>query len=333
MKKFKTFWHLVKQAAIGWKDDRAASMGAALSYYSVFSLAPLLIIVIAVAGMLFGREAVQGEVVAQLRGLIGKEGAIAIEGAIKSAWDPQAGVVAIIVGLVAMFIGATTAFVELQDDLDRIWKVPPLAGSGVLNFIKARLLSFGLVLGIGFLLIVSLVLSAGLAAMGRYWSGWFGEANYLLEAVNFFVSFGVVTALFAMIYKLLPHTPIEWREVWVGAAVTALLFAAGKTLIGLYLGNSAPASSFGAAGAIVVLFIWFYYSAQIFLFGAEFTKAYADYHRPQPASVQPGHPTSAAISSPQRKHKKTGKPSLWPLYGLAGFSGWVVLKSLRKPKR
>lgn len=329
-KKIKNFFYLFKQAVKGWKGDRAASMGAALSYYSVFSLTPLLIIVIALAGMIFGREAVQGEIVAQLRGLIGKEGAIAIEGAIKSAWDPEAGTIAIIGGIIAMFIGATTAFVELQDDLDRVWKAPPLAGSGIVNFIKARLLSFGMVLGIGFLLIVSLVLSAGLAALGRYWSAWFGEEIYLLEIVNFLVSFGIVTVLFAMIYKFLPHTPIDWQEVWVGAATTALLFSIGKTLIGLYLGNSAPASSFGAASAVVVLFIWFYYSAQIFLLGAEFTKAYADYHRPR-AAVSEKVPVATETRLGEKK--PIAQPSLWPLWGVAAFSGFVVRQALKQKRR
>ncbi|MCA1853785.1 MAG: YihY/virulence factor BrkB family protein, partial [Beggiatoa sp.] len=251
--------------------DRAPSMGAALSYYTVFSLAPLLVIVIGIAGLFFGEEAARGAIVGELQGLIGDEGARAINELIENAGKKGTGFVATIVGIVALLVGASGVFVELQDDLDRIWKVPPRVGAGIINFIRARLLTFGMVLAFGFLLLVALVLHAALAALGKYWGGIFEGTEWLLHLINFLISFGVVTALFAMIYKILPNLKIEWDDVWIGAIATAFLFTLGKFVIGLYLGKSAVASSYGAAGAVVILLIWMYYSAQIFLLGAEFT--------------------------------------------------------------
>jgi len=270
---------MTKAAFKAWGDDYAPSMGAALSYYTLFSLAPLLIIVIAVAGMVFGQEAAQGEIVAQLRGIMGKEGAVAVEGLLKAAREPAQGVVATLIGMVILLLGATAIFGELQSALDRIWRVPaPMKESGIWYLLRTRLLSFGLVLGLGFLLIVSLVVSAVLAALGKWWGGWFAGWDVLLEILNFAVSLGIFTLLFAMIYKLMPRARIPWRDVWTGAAVTALLFTLGKVLIGLYLGKSSLASGFGAAGSFVVLIAWVYYSAQIFLFGAEYTWVYANQH-------------------------------------------------------
>jgi membrane protein len=253
-------------------------MGAALSYYTVFSLAPLLVIVIGIAGLVFGEEAARGAVVEQLQGLIGDEGAGAINELIDNAGKTGTGIVATMVGVVTLLVGASGVFVELQDDLDRIWKAPPRVGAGILNFIRARLLTFGMVLAFGFLLLVALVLHAALAAVGEYWGGIFGGTEWLLHLINFLISFGVVTVLFAMIYKILPNLKIEWNDVWSGAVVTAFLFTSGKFLIGLYLGKSAVASSYGAAGAVVILLIWMYYSAQIFLLGAEFTYLFAHHH-------------------------------------------------------
>jgi membrane protein len=272
-------WQMIKAAIKAWVDDYAASMGAALSYYTLFSIAPLLIIVIAVAGMLFGQEAAQGEIVAQLRGIMGGEGAVAVEGILKAAREPAKGVVATIAGIATLLLGATAVFAELQSALDRIWRVPaPKLESGVWQLLRARLLSFGLVLGLGFLLVVSLVVSAALAALGKWWGGWFEGWNLFLGILNFAVSFGIFTLLFAMIYKIMPRAMISWHDVWTGAAVTALLFTIGKALIGLYLGKSSLASGFGAAGSLVVLIAWVYYSAQIFLFGAEYTWVYANRH-------------------------------------------------------
>jgi membrane protein len=197
---------------------------------------------------------------------------------LKKAQEPKEGTLAAIMSIFTLFIGATTVFNELESDINRVWKAEARKGSGVWHLIRTRLLSFGMVLAIGFLLLVSLIVSTALAAWGRMWAGIFGEMEALLHAVNFVVSIGVVTLLFALMYKFLPRVKVEWKDVWVGALVTALLFTLGKFLIGLYIGKSSVASSYGAAGALAVLLLWVYYSAQIFLLGAEFTRAYAEGH-------------------------------------------------------
>ena len=272
-------WDLTSKSASAWLDDDASSMGAALAYYTIFSIAPLLLIVIATAGWVFGGEAVNGEIFRQLRGLIGEEGAIAIEGLIKSASEPGKGIVATIIGLALLLVGATSVFVELQGALDRIWRVPASKkASGFWNLLRARFLSFGLILGLGFMLLVSLVISAALAAFGAWWGALMGGWEVLLQMLNVIISFTLTTILFAMIYRFMPRARIAWRDVWVGAAVTALLFEIGKLLIGLYLGKSGVTSAFGAAGSLVVLLVWVYYSAQVFLLGAEFTWVYAQEH-------------------------------------------------------
>ena len=270
-------WLLCKEAMQGWREDRVASMGAALAYYTVFSLAPLLIISIAVAGLFFGRDAAQEAIVGQLGGLLGEAGGTAIDDMLRSTSDFGSGIMSLVVGIGALVLGATTAFVELQDDLDRIWKAEPRAGSGIVNLIRSRLLSFGMVLFIGFLLAVSLAVNAAIAAMGK---AMFAEVEILLHGITLMISLAVATVLFAMIYKVLPNVRIGWENVWVGAGITALLFEIGKFLIGLYIGKSAVASSFGAAGPFVVLMLWVYYSTQIFLLGAEFTVARARRYDP-----------------------------------------------------
>jgi membrane protein len=261
---------LARRAFAAWSGDYAPSMGAALSYYSIFSMAPLLLIVIGVAGFFFGQEAARGEIFGQIDGLVGREGAQAIEGLLASARRPSSGVIAMILGMVVLLAGASTVFGELQNALDRIWRVPIPKERSLWRLMRARVLSFGMILGIAFLLMVSLVLSAVVSALGDGW-GWMG-------IVDLGLSFALTTVLFAMIYKVIPRTPIAWRDVWTGAAVTAALFALGKLLIGLYLGRSSVASVFGAAGSLVVTMVWVYYSAQIFLLGAEFTRLYAEEH-------------------------------------------------------
>ena len=264
-------------------------MGAALSYYTLFSIAPLLIVVIAVAGMVFGQDAAQGAIVGQLRGMMGEEGAVAMEGMLKAAREPAKSMIATVAGIATLLLGSTAIFGELQSDLDRIWRVPAASReSGIGNFLRNRLLSFGLVLALGFLLMISLVVSAVLAAFGKWWGAWFAGWDVILEMLNFVVSFGTFTALFAMIYKLMPRAKISWHDVWTGAAVTALLFTIGKVLIGLYLGKSSLASGFGAAGSLVVLLVWVYYSAQIFLLGAEYTWVYAREHGSHATEPVPG---------------------------------------------
>jgi len=276
---------LVKTAIRNWIDDYAPSMGAALSYYTVFSMAPLLIIAIAIAAIVFDQQTAQQQLLDQIRGLIGDQGAHAIEAMLQNAQKPKQGALASILGVVTLVVGATGVFSELESDLNRIWKVQGPETKGIWHLLRARLLSLGMVLAIGFLLLVSLIISAALAAWGKYWSGLFFGIEALLHAANFVVSLLVITVLFALMYKILPSVKIAWRHVWLGAGVTALLFALGKFLIGLYIGKSSIASSYGAAGALVVLLVWVYFSAQIFLLGAEFTRAYASARSPGKAPV------------------------------------------------
>jgi len=284
----KGIWQLIRLSVSAWVDDYAPSMGAALAYYTVFSIAPLLIIVIAVAGFAFGREAVQGELAAQLNELVGPDGAQAIQGLIASASEPRKGAIASLIGGVVLLLGATTVFGELQSSLDRIWRVPAAPNaSGLWNLLRTRLLSFGLVLGLGFLLLVSLVISVALAALGSRWGSSVDGWEPILQLLNLAVSFALEMGLFAMIYKLMPRARIAWRDVWIGAGVTALLFEVGKLLIGLYLGKSGVTSGFGAAGSVVVLLLWVYYSAQIFLLGAEFTWVYAHHHGSKAGAAEP----------------------------------------------
>ena len=269
-------WQIFLAAANAWMDDYAPSMGAALSYYTLFSLAPLLVLIIAIAGLIFGQDAAQGAIIAQLQGIMGKEGATAVQGLLQAAREPSTGIFASIVGGFLLLLGATAIFAELQTDLDRIWEVPAKQKpSGIWGWLRARVLSFGLVLGLAFMLMISLVVSAALAATGDWLGGGDEAVTVLASALNFIASFAIFTLLFAMIYKIMPTAKISWHDVWMGSAVTALLFTVGKSLIGLYLAKSSVASGFGAAGSFVILVAWFYYSAQIFLFGAEYTWVYA----------------------------------------------------------
>jgi len=284
----KSFLRLGIQAVKSWSDDYAPSMGAAISYYTVFSLAPLLVIVIAIAGAVFGREAVQGLISQEISGLVGPQGGEMVEGLIAAASDTDRGLIAGLISLVVLLVGATTVFAELQSALDRIWKVPESKKpSGVLGLLRARLLSFGLVLAVAFLLMTSLVASAVLAAFGQWAGGLLPGWEMLLHLLNTALSMALLTVLFAMIFKFMPSTQVRWRDVWTGAIVTAALFEIGKVLIGLYIGKSGMDETFQAAGAIVVLLAWVYYAAQIFLLGAEFTKAYADSHGSLAAARKP----------------------------------------------
>ena len=270
------WWSLVRKAAAAWVADYAPSLGAALSYYSVFSLAPLLLIVISIAGLVFGEEAVRGEVFGQLQGLLGSDASRAVETMLASVDKPAAGAVSTVVGVVVLLIGATTVFGELQDALDRIWRAPVRDRSGGLwGLLRARLLSFGMILGIAFLLMVSLVLGAAVSAIGKWSSGAFPGWELLMQAANLVLGFALTTGVFAMIYKIMPRVSVQWHDVWLGAVVTALLFSVGRFLIGLYIGKSGLASAYGAAGSLTVVFVWVYYSAQNFLIGAEFTRVYA----------------------------------------------------------
>ena len=273
---FADWWRLVKKAAACWIADYAPSMGAALSYYSVFSLAPLLLIVIAIAGLMFGEDAVRGAVFAQLAGLVGPDAAQAVQEVLARVGDrPAEGIASTVLGIVMLLIGATTVFGELQDALDRVWRAPARDRSGGLwGLVRARLLSFGMILGIAFLLVVSLVLSAAVAALSKWGSGALGW-EVLAQAMDLVTGFVLTTGVFAMIYKIMPRVSVQWHDVWLGAFVTAVLFTVGRYLIGMYIGRSGVASGFGAAASLIVVLVWVYYSAQIFLIGAEFTWVYA----------------------------------------------------------
>ena len=271
----KAVFELVKETFKEWQEDKAARLAAALAYYTAFSLAPLVLLAIVIAGLAFGDEAAQGAVFAQLQGLLGQEGAAMLESAVQNSRKPGASAISAVIGLATLAWSASNVFAQLQEALNTIWEVEPKPGRGLVGTARKRLLSMSMVLGIGFLLLVSLVLSAGLAALGKFFSGLLPGAEALWQGVEFAVSFGVVTLLFAAIYKVLPDAEIAWRDVWVGAAVTAVLFALGKLLIGLYLGHASVGSTYGAAGSFLVLLVWIYYSAQILFFGAEFAQVYA----------------------------------------------------------
>jgi membrane protein len=291
---------MVREAVKAWNDDYAPSMGAALSYYTLFSIAPLLLLVVAIAGLVFGEEAARGELFGQISGLVGPDGARAIEALLASANRPGAGAIAMATGTLGLIAGASAVFGELQNALDRIWRAPARKQrSGWFALIRARLLSFGMILAVAFLLMVSLVMSAALAALGEWW------------ALDLAASFLLTTAMFALIYKIIPRVRIRWSDVWAGAAVTAALFAVGKFLIGLYLGRAGISSAFGAAGALVAVMVWVYYSAQIFLLGAEFTKiksAHEDEHRAHPHHPrgQPDPARAAAALHP----RQAGRPAV-----------------------
>jgi membrane protein len=271
----KVIYELLKKTYTDWSRDKAPRMGAALAYYTIFSLAPLLVIAIAIAGFVFGREAVEGRITYQIQGLVGSESARAVQTMIQSAHKPAHGVIATIFGVVILLVGASGVFTEMQDALNSIWKVDTTSKTGLWNMLKYRFLSFGMVLGIGFLLLVSLLLSAALAAVTTYASEILPIPPAALHAVDFLFSVLFIAALMALIFKFLPDAKIAWGDVWVGAALTSLLFTAGKFLIGFYIGKSVTMSAYGAAGSVVIMLTWIYYSAQLLYFGAEFTHVYS----------------------------------------------------------
>jgi membrane protein len=268
---------LLKQTASEWMEDDAPSLGAALAYYTVFSLAPLMTIAIAIAGFFFGKEAAQGQIFDELRVLLGEEGGKAVEEMVQSASaQPTAGVVATIISVIILLFGASGVFGQLQASLNKMWGVKPKPGRGVLGMIQDRLLSFGFTLVVGFLLLVSLLLTAGIALVADWLGGLMPGSETLAQILNLVLSLAMITLLFAMIFKFLPDAKIAWRDVWIGAFLTAVLFTIGKFALGIYLGKSGVASSYGAAGSLIVLLLWVYYSSQILFFGAEFTQVYAN---------------------------------------------------------
>jgi membrane protein len=274
------YFALVRATATGFIADDALSRGAAIAYYTVTSMAPVLLIVIAIAGFVFGTEAAQGAIVEQLSGMMGAQSAEMVQSMIQSAGNRGAGIIATIIGIVALLITASGVFGEMQAALNVIWKAAPKEGT-VSRLVRARLASLGLVVTLGFLLMVSLVVSAALKALGTWVNGVMPSFHVILQALGFLISLLIIAVLFGAVYKVLPDKKLTWRDVAVGAISTAILFTIGKFLISLYIGSSAVASSYGAAGALIVILIWIYYSAQIFLLGAEFTKAYATTHGSQ----------------------------------------------------
>ena len=321
---------LFLDAGKAWSADYAPSMGAAISYYTVFSLAPLLLIAIAVAGAVFGRDAVTGRIVAEMRGLVGEQGANLVQSLVLASSDPHRGMVAGAISIVVLALGATSVFTELQTALDRIWHVPASEKpSGVRSILRARLLSFGVIITLVFLLMVSLLVSAALSAVNTWTTGLLPGMAVMAHVLNFVVSLGVATVLFAFIFKMLPSTHIAWSDVWVGAFTTAVLFEVGKLVIGLYLGRSGFTQPFAAAGSVVVVLAWVYYAAQIFLLGAEFTRLYAQQHgshqataaaeqaaAPAPGAVpvkptaDPVEPVAAAVSHPHAAHGAQPSPAV-----------------------
>ncbi|CAN5492451.1 YihY/virulence factor BrkB family protein [soil metagenome] len=269
---------LLKDTGSEWLDDKAPRLAASLALYTLLSLAPLLILAVSVAGLIFGEEAAKGGISGQLAGILGEKGALAVQAILANAKTPSSGVAGTIVGLALALFGASGVFGELQGALNTIWDVDTKPGRGVKGFIKDRFFSFTLVLGVAFLLLVSLVLSAGLAAVGAYLSSSMPGGEVVWQVANFLISLGVTTVLLALIYKVVPDVKIRWQDVWVGALATAALFTLGKFAIGMYVGRSAVASPFGAAGSVVALVVWVYYSAQILFFGAELTQVWARNH-------------------------------------------------------
>ncbi|MFL6660503.1 MAG: YihY/virulence factor BrkB family protein [Massilia sp.] len=290
--------HVMRCAMDEWFRHRAASKGAALAFYTAFSIAPILVLVIAVAGFFYGAEAAQGQLLVELKSLLGRQGAEAVQLVLAGARNKEGGLWATIVATVLLLVGATTVFAELKDSLDEIWNLPAPTGNSWWNLVRTRLLSFSLILVLAFLLMVSLVVSAALAVLEHYVGGLWKQATVLLSWLSWAISFGVIALLFGVIYKLLPRVRLSWRDVTIGALGTAALFTLGKYLIGLYIGNSGVASSFGAAGSMIALLLWVYYSAQIFFFGAEFARQYAlqmGSLRDKP-SAETGAPKVAALA-------------------------------------
>jgi membrane protein len=341
----KRYFNLFKQAFSEFGEDKAQRLGAALAYYTIFSLAPLLLIAIAIAGLVFGREAAQGEIFGQLSGVLGQQAAEAVQEMVKSANKPKSGTIATIIGIVTLLFGAAGVFGQLKDALNTIWNVEPKKSGGIMTMIKDRFLSFAMVFGTGFLLLVSLVLDSAVAAAGHFLGNRLPGGEVLWQGVQIVLSLAVVTLLFALIFRFLPDIHPTWRDVWFGAVFTAVLFVLGKFGLGIYFGKSAVGSSYGAAGSLVLLLLWVYYSAQILFFGAEFTQVYARKHgsmanAPKPAetSEQPAKPAPVPVvvippapAGGVAKLATGGAVGLFVGTLLGGFGAvLMVLKSVKK---
>jgi membrane protein len=274
----KSIWELIKQTASSWSRINAPHLGAALAFYTMWSIAPLLVLCLGIAGIVFGPEAARSQVAAQIQNITGPAGSETIQALLAQADNQAHSLLAAVIGLVISLFGASGVFGELRDSLNLVWGVRSTSGAGLRGMIHYRFFSFAIVLGVGFLLLVSLLISAGIAAAGKLFQNYLPVSEALLDLGSSLVTFVIVTLLFALLYKLVPDVRIEWRDVWLGAAVTSLLFSVGKFAIGLYLGRASIGSAYGAAGSLVVFIIWVYYSAQIFFLGAEFTRMFAERH-------------------------------------------------------
>ena len=294
--KLQNFYQLLKQAAADWSEDNAARLAAALAYYTVLSIAPLLILATAVVGLVLGDDAARGEVASELSSIVGPQAGQGLQTVLKEAKSPEGGVISSIISVVVLLFGASGVFGELQSALNTIWEVKPKPGQGLMGFIRTRFFSFTMVLSVAFLLLVSLVLSAGLSAVGGFFEHLLPGGEAVWQVLNFVISFAVISALFALIFKVVPDVQVAWRDVRMGAVFTALLFTIGKMLLGLYLGRASVASPYGAAGSVVVLVIWVYYAAQILFMGAEFTQVYARAHG---AELKP---SAQAVRVDEAKH-------------------------------
>lgn len=290
--------HVMRCAVTEWLSHRASSKGAALAFYTLFSLAPILVLVIAIAGFFYGNDAAQGQLLDELRSLVGKQGAETIQAILAGARNKESGKLATIIATALLLVGATSAFAELKDSLDEIWDVPPPKDATWWDTVRTRLLSFGLILTLGLLLMFTLVVSAALSVLEKYLGGVWHSATVVLGWVAWGVSFLVIAVMFGAIYKLLPRVKLSWRDVTIGALGTAIMFTLGKFAIGLYIGNSGTANSFGAAGSLIALLLWVYYSAQIFFLGAEFARQYALQMGSLKNKHVPGAPPPEARPSP-----------------------------------
>jgi membrane protein len=348
----KIFFGLFKQTLSEFGEDKVPRLGAALAYYTIFSIAPLLLIAIAIAGFVLGKDAAQGQLLIQLKGLLGPAAATAIEEMIKNAAKPKAGTIATVVGVVTLLFGATGVFGELHDGLNTIWDVKKKKVSGIFGFIKDRFLSMAMVMGIGFLLLVSLIVDTVVSVMGKWMESRLPGGETLWQIIQLGLSFAVITVMFAMIFRFLPDLKIEWHDVWFGAAFTSFLFVMGKFALAFYFGKAAVGSSFGAAGSLVLLLVWIYYSSQILYFGAEFTQVYARSHgslkseakderalesgadADAPPAVVPFRPKPAAVEAPGGGKGKLAVGGVVGLLlgALVGLFGGVVIavKSVKK---
>jgi len=296
-------WQLAKQTASEWSEDNATRLAAALAFYTVLSIAPLLMLAIAIIGLVFGEDAARGQVASELASVVGPQAGEGVQTVIQHANSPSGGTIGSIVSVAVLLFGASGVFGELQSALNTIWEVKPKPGLGIKGFLRARLFSFTMVLSVAFLLLVSLVLSAGLSAVGAFFEHKLPGGAGVWSVLNFSVSFAVITGLFALIFKTVPDVQIPWRDVWMGAALTALLFTIGKLGLGLYLGRASVASPYGAAGSIIVLVIWVYYASQILFMGAEFTQVYA---RSRGAKLTPSkHAVPAEKPAPANPEART----------------------------